>query len=113
MSGKLAGKVAVVTGGSSGIGLATAQRFADEGAHVFITGRRQKELDAAARRIGRGATAVLGDVSKLEDLDRLYDIVRRKQERVDVVFANAGMGELVPIGSVTEEHFDRTFDTNV
>src|SRR5688572_2435740 len=99
MTKKLAGKVAVVTGGSSGIGLATAQRFAAEGAHVFITGRRQPELDAALRSIDGKADAVLGDVSKLADLDRLYATVKERAGRVDVVFANAGGGELVPLGS--------------
>ena len=113
MSKKLEGKVAVVTGGNSGIGLATAQRFADEGAHVFITGRRQGELDAAVKRIGANATAVQGDVSKLADLDRLYATVKQKQGRVDVLFANAGGGQIAPLGAITEEHFDKTFDTNV
>jgi NAD(P)-dependent dehydrogenase (short-subunit alcohol dehydrogenase family) len=113
MTRRLEGKVAVITGGSSGIGLATARRFAEEGAHVFITGRRQKELDAAANSIGPKATAVLGDVSKLGDLDRLYAAVRELKGRVDVLFANAGMGEFAPLGSITEEHFDRTFGANV
>jgi len=113
MSNRLAGKVAVVTGGSSGIGLATAKRFAAEGAHVFITGRRKKELDAAAAEIGRSATAVVGDVANLADLDRLYETVRKQKGRLDVLFANAGGGEFVPLGEVTEEHFDRTFDANV
>ena len=113
MSNRLAGKVAVVTGGSSGIGLATAQRFAAEGAHVFITGRRKKELEAAAAEIGRSSTAVLGDVANLADLDRLYEAVRKQKGRLDVLFANAGMGEHVPLGEITEEHFDRTFDANV
>ena len=113
MSNRLAGKVAVVTGGSSGIGLATAQRFVAEGAHVFITGRRKKELEAAAAEIGRSSTAVLGDVANLADLDRLYEAVRKQKGRLDVLFANAGMGEHVPLGEITEEHFDRTFDANV
>jgi NAD(P)-dependent dehydrogenase (short-subunit alcohol dehydrogenase family) len=113
MSKKLAGKVAVVTGGSSGIGLATAKRFAAEGAHVFITGRRQKELDAAVRSIDGAATGVLGDVAKMADLDRLYDVVKKEKGKVDVVFANAGGGEFAPFGSITEEHYDRTFDVNV
>ena len=113
MSKKLEGKVAVVTGGNSGIGLATAQRFADEGAHVFITGRRQGELDAAVKQIGANATAVQGDVSKLADLDRLYATVKQKQGRVDVLFANAGGGQIAPLGAITEEHFDQAFDTNV
>jgi NAD(P)-dependent dehydrogenase (short-subunit alcohol dehydrogenase family) len=103
----------VVTGGSSGIGLATAKRFAAEGAHVFITGRRKKELDAAAAEIGRNATAVLGDVANLADLDRLYETVRKQKGLLDVLFANAGMGEHIPLGEITEEHFDRTFNANV
>jgi NAD(P)-dependent dehydrogenase (short-subunit alcohol dehydrogenase family) len=113
MSNRLAGKVAVVTGGSSGIGLAAAKRLASEGAHVFVTGRRKKELDAAAGQIGRNATAVVGDVANLADLDRLYETVRTQKGRVDVLFANAGMGEFAPLGEISEEHFDRTFGTNV
>jgi NAD(P)-dependent dehydrogenase (short-subunit alcohol dehydrogenase family) len=113
MAKKLAGKVAVVTGGSSGIGLATAERFAAEGAYLFITGRRQGELDAAARRIGENVTAVQGDVSNLADLDRLYATVEREQGRIDVLFANAGGGEFAPLGAITEEHFDKTFAINV
>jgi len=89
---RLEGKVAVITGGNSGIGLATARRFAEEGAHVFITGRRQNELDAAVRQIGKQATGVQGDVSNLADLDRLYATVKREKGRIDVVFANAGSG---------------------
>jgi NAD(P)-dependent dehydrogenase (short-subunit alcohol dehydrogenase family) len=111
--GKLDGKVAVITGGNSGMGLATAQRFVDEGAHVFITGRRQAELDAAVKRIGRNVTGVQGDVSNLADLDRLYAAVKEQKGRVDVLFANAGGGELVPLGSITEEHFDWIFGVNV
>jgi NAD(P)-dependent dehydrogenase (short-subunit alcohol dehydrogenase family) len=113
MSQKLAGKVAVVTGGNSGIGLATARRFAAEGANVVITGRRQAELDAAVKEIGDKALGVRGDVSNLQDLDRLYDTVKRKHGRVDVVFANAGTGSFVPLGSITEEYFDKTFNINV
>src|SRR3984893_6320691 len=111
--GKLEGKIAVVTGGNSGIGLATAKRFVEEGAYVFITGRRQPELDAAVKQIGRNVTAVQGDVSKLGDLDRLYDAVKKEKGRVDIVFANAGTGEFAPLGSITEEHFDKIFDANV
>jgi NAD(P)-dependent dehydrogenase (short-subunit alcohol dehydrogenase family) len=111
--GKLDGKVAVVTGGTSGIGLASAKRLAGEGAHVFITGRRQAELDAAVKAIGPGATAVQGDVANLADLDRLYAVVKKQEGRVDVLFANAGGGELVPLGAITEEHFDKTFNSNV
>jgi NAD(P)-dependent dehydrogenase (short-subunit alcohol dehydrogenase family) len=113
MSGRLAGKVAVVTGGNSGIGLATAQRFAAEGAHVFVTGRRQQELDAAVRKIGHGAVGIQGDVSKLADLDRLFTAVGELRGRIDILFANAGAAEFVPLGSITEEHFDRMFHTNV
>jgi NAD(P)-dependent dehydrogenase (short-subunit alcohol dehydrogenase family) len=113
MPGKLEGKVAVVTGGSSGIGLATAERFVAEGAYVFITGRRQAELDAAVKRIGTNVTAVRGDVSNLADLDHLYEVVKREKGRVDVLFANAGGGEFAPLGAITEEHFDKTFNINV
>ncbi len=113
MAGKLEGKVAVVTGGSSGIGLATAERFVAEGAYIFITGRRQAELDAAVKRMGANVAAVRGDVSNLADLDRLYEVVKREKGRVDVLFANAGGGEFVPLGSITEEHFDKTFAINV
>jgi NAD(P)-dependent dehydrogenase (short-subunit alcohol dehydrogenase family) len=111
--GKLTGKIAVITGGSSGIGLATAQRFVAEGAYVFITGRRQAELDAAVERVGRNVRGVQGDVAKLADLDRLYETVRTEKGRLDIVFANAGGGELAPLGSITEEHFDKTFNVNV
>jgi NAD(P)-dependent dehydrogenase (short-subunit alcohol dehydrogenase family) len=111
---RLEGKVAVITGGNSGIGLATARRFAEEGAHVFITGRRQNELDAAVRQIGKQATGVQGDVSNLADLDRLYATVKREKGRIDVVFANAGGGDaLVPLGAISEELFDTTFSRNV
>jgi len=113
MSQKLAGKVAVVTGGSSGIGLATAKRFVDEGAYVFITGRRQNELDAAVKQIGQNVTSVRSDVSKLADIDKLYAAVKEQKGKLDVVFANAGIGELAPIGQITEEHFDKQFDVNV
>ena len=113
MSKKLEGKIAVVTGGTSGIGLATAKRFAAEGAKVVVTGRRQPELDAAVKEIGDGATGVRGDVSKLADLDRLYATVKEKHGRVDVLFANAGGGEFAPLGQITEEHFDKAFNTNV
>lgn len=113
MSGKLAGKVAVVTGGNSGIGLATAKRFVGEGAYVFITGRRQAELDTAVREIGENVTGVQGDVSKVADLDRLYATVKAKKDRIDILFANAGAAELVSLGEITEEHFDKIFDVNV
>ena len=111
---KLEGKVAVITGGNSGIGLATAQRFVDEGAYVFITGRRQSGLDAAVKQIGKNnVTGVQGDVSNLADLDRLYDTVKQQKGRIDVLFANAGIIELAPIGSITESHFDKIFNVNV
>ncbi|MFI5351258.1 MAG: SDR family NAD(P)-dependent oxidoreductase [Elusimicrobiota bacterium] len=113
MSKKLDGKVAVVTGGNSGIGLATAQRFAAEGAFVFITGRRQPELDAAVKLIGPNSLGVQGDVTKPADLDRLYALIKEKKGRVDVVFANAGAGEFAALGAITEEHFDKTFGLNV
>jgi NAD(P)-dependent dehydrogenase (short-subunit alcohol dehydrogenase family) len=111
--GKLDGKVAVITGGTSGIGLATAQRFVAEGAQVFITGRRQTELDNAVKTIGKNVTGVQGDVAKLADLDRLYATVKQKAGHIDIVFANAGGGEFAPLGSITEEHFDKTFNSNV
>lgn len=111
--GKLDGKVAVITGANSGIGLASARRFAHEGAHVFMTGRRQAELDRAVAEVGHGACGVQGDVASLPDLDRLYDVVRVKAGRIDVLFANAGSGVFAALPDVTEEHFDRTFATNV
>ncbi|MDB6108867.1 MAG: 3-oxoacyl-ACP reductase [Pedosphaera sp.] len=110
---KLSGKIALVTGGTSGIGLATAKRFVTEGAHVFITGRRQNELDAAVMEIGGNVTGVQGDVAKLADLDRLYAAIKAQKGRLDVLFANAGSGLLAPLGQITEEHFDKTFNTNV
>jgi NAD(P)-dependent dehydrogenase (short-subunit alcohol dehydrogenase family) len=111
--GKLEGRVAVVTGGNSGIGLATARRFVAEGAYVFITGRRQSELDAAVKQIGRGVTGVQGDVSNLGDLDRLYETVEQQKGRIDILFANAGTGQFAALGAITEEDFDKTFDVNV
>jgi NAD(P)-dependent dehydrogenase (short-subunit alcohol dehydrogenase family) len=108
----LQGKVAVITGGSSGIGLATAKRFVAEGAFVFITGRHQADLDKAANEIGRNVVAVRCDVSKLEDLDHLYEEVAVRKGKIDVLFANAGMVETVETPAVTPEHFDRTFNTN-
>ena len=116
---KLEGKVAVITGGSSGIGLATAQRFvSEEGAYVFITGRRQSELDTAVRQIGKNnnnntVTGVQGDVSNLADLDRLYATVKEQKGHIDILFANAGIGEFAPLGEITEAHFDKTFGVNV
>ncbi len=111
--GKLDGKVAVITGGNSGIGLATARRFAAEGAKVVITARRQAELDKAVAEVGRGAIGVQGDVAKLADLDRLYARVMREHGRIDVLFANAGVSKFAPLGSITEEHFDELFGINV
>jgi NAD(P)-dependent dehydrogenase (short-subunit alcohol dehydrogenase family) len=113
MSQKLAGKVAVITGGNSGIGFATAQRFVAEGAYVFITGRRQAELHAAVKQIGHNVTGVQGDVANLADLDRLYATVQQQTGRINVLFANAGVGEFVPLGQITEAHFDKTFGINV
>jgi NAD(P)-dependent dehydrogenase (short-subunit alcohol dehydrogenase family) len=111
--GKLQGKVAVITGGTEGIGLATAQLFVNEGAYVFITGRRQKELDEAVTAIGSNVTGVQGDVAKLSDLDRLYQTVSKVKGRIDIIFANAGIGEFVPFPQVSEEHFDKLFNINV
>ena len=111
--GKLQGKVAVITGGSTGIGFAAAKLFVEEGAYVFITGRRQKELAEAVKAIGDNVTGVQGDVSKLADLDRLYNTVKAQRRRIDVVFANAGLAEFAALGSITEEHFDRLFNVNV
>ena len=110
---KLEGKIAVVTGGSSGIGLATARRFVEEGAHVVITGRRETELKKAAELIGRNVTTFTGDVSRLDDLDRLYQVVKEKHGHIDILFANAGAGTIAPLPAATEAHFDQTFDVNV
>jgi NAD(P)-dependent dehydrogenase (short-subunit alcohol dehydrogenase family) len=113
MAQKLAGKVALVTGGSSGIGLATAKRFAAEGAKVVITGRRKEVVEAAAKEIGHGATAIQADAGKLADLDRLYAEIKQRHGHIDILFANAGLGEFAPLDQVTEAHFDRIFETNV
>ena len=110
---KLDGKIAVVTGGSSGIGLAIAQKFVEEGAYVFITGRRQAELDKAVTAIGKNVTAVQSDVAKLEDLDRLYDQVKAEKGALDIIVANAGIAEFAPLGEVTIEHYNKIFDINV
>jgi NAD(P)-dependent dehydrogenase (short-subunit alcohol dehydrogenase family) len=110
---KLEGKVAVITGANSGIGLATAQRFVAEGAYVFITGRRQDELDKAVATLGSGVAGVQGDISNLDDLDRLFATVQKEKGHVDVLFANAGIGNLSPLGAITEEQFDKVFDVNV
>src|SRR3954466_14147031 len=112
-TGKLSGKIALITGGSSGLGLATAKRFVAEGAHVFITGRRQPELDAAAKAIGSNISAVRGDVSNLADLDRLFAQIKEQKGRLDILFANAGGGAFAPLGEVTEAHFDKYFGINV
>src|SRR6266568_3320931 len=111
--GKLEGKIALVTGANSGIGLATAKRFVSEGAYVFITGRRDTELAAAARQIERNVTAVPGDVSKPADLDRLFAQIKREKGRLDVLFANAGVAKYAPLGTITEEFYDSIFDINV
>lgn len=111
--GKLDGKVAVITAGTSGMALATAKLFVNEGAYAFITGRRQQTLDEAVAAIGRNVMGVQGDASNLDDLDRLYEIVKAKKGKIDVLFASAGRGEFAKIGEVTEEHFDTTFDLNV
>lgn len=113
MSNRLAGKVAVITGGSTGIGLATAKMFVAEGAYVFITGRRQPELDTAVKAIGKNVTAVQSDVAKLNDLDRLYETVQRTQGHIDILFANAGIGEFRPLEAITPEHYDKVFNINV
>ena len=112
-NGKLNGKVALVTGGNSGIGLATAKRFVGEGAYVFIAGRRQKELDATVKEIGKNVTAVQGDVSNLADLDRLFAQIKKEKGKIDIVFANAGVAKYAPLGKITEELYHSIFDTNV
>jgi NAD(P)-dependent dehydrogenase (short-subunit alcohol dehydrogenase family) len=111
--GKLLGKVAVITGGTDGIGLATAHLFVKEGAYVFITGRRQKELDEAVTAIGGNVTGIQGDVAKLADLDRLYETVGKVKGRIDIILANAGVADFVPFGKISEEHFDTLFNINV
>src|SRR2546421_10994795 len=113
MSSKLKDKIALITGGTEGIGLATAKLFVNEGAYVFITGRRPKELDEAVKAIGANVSGVQGDVAQLADLDRLYETVAKVKGRIDIVFANAGVGEFVPFGKVSEEHFYRLFNINV
>jgi NAD(P)-dependent dehydrogenase (short-subunit alcohol dehydrogenase family) len=113
MTKKLEGKTAVITGGTEGIGFATAKLFVEEGAYVFITGRRQKELGDAVKAIGSNVTGVRGDIAELADLDRLYETVSKVKGSIDIVFSNAGVGEFVPFGAVTEEHFDKLFNINV
>jgi NAD(P)-dependent dehydrogenase (short-subunit alcohol dehydrogenase family) len=110
--GKLEGKVAVITGGSSGMALASAKLFVEEGAYVFITGRKQDQLDEAVKLIGRNVTGVRGDAANLDDLDRLFDTVKREKGKIDVLFASAGKGEAVPLGEITEQHFDAAFNVN-
>jgi NAD(P)-dependent dehydrogenase (short-subunit alcohol dehydrogenase family) len=107
--GKLKGKVAVITGGSSGLALESAKRFVEEGAYVFITGRRQEALDEAVKLIGRNVTGVRGDAANLEDLDHLFDTVRQQKGKIDILFASAGKGEPAVLGEITEEHFDKEF----
>lgn len=111
--GKLEGKVAVITGATSGMALATAKLFVEEGAYVFLTGRRQDKVDEAVRSIGRNVTGVQGDAANLADLDRLYDTVRREKGKIDILFASAGRGSMAPIDQATEQHFDEIFDLNV
>jgi NAD(P)-dependent dehydrogenase (short-subunit alcohol dehydrogenase family) len=111
--GKLEGKIALVTGGNGGIGLATAKQFVNEGAYVFITGRREPELDAAVKEIGRNVTGVQGDVSNLADLDRLFTQIEREKGKLDVVFANAGVAKYAAFGKITEQFYDSIFDVNV
>jgi NAD(P)-dependent dehydrogenase (short-subunit alcohol dehydrogenase family) len=111
--GKLEGKIALITGGNSGIGLATAKQFVNEGAYVFITGRRDPELTKAVKEIGKNVTAVQGDVSKLGDLDCLFAQIKQEKGKLDIVFANAGIAKYAPLGTITEEHYDSIFDINV
>lgn len=110
---RLKGKIALVTGGNGGLGLATAKRFLAEGATVVITGRRQNQLDAALAELGDGASGVQGDISKLDDLDKLFSTIKEQHGRLDVLFANAGLGEFSPLGEITEAHFDKIFSVNV
>jgi NAD(P)-dependent dehydrogenase (short-subunit alcohol dehydrogenase family) len=110
--GKLEGKVAVITGGSSGMALEGAKRFVEEGAYVFITGRKQEKLDEAVKLIGRNVTGVRGDAANLDDLDRLFETVKREKGKIDVLYASAGMGDAAPLGQITEQHFDSTFGLN-
>ena len=113
MGNKLEGKIAVITGGNSGIGLATAKRFVSEGANVFIFGRRQNEIDAGISEIGKNVIGIQGDVSNLADLDRLFDVVKDQKGHLDILFANAGIAQFAPLGEISEEHFDKIFRINV
>jgi len=111
--GKLEGKIALITGGNSGIGFATAKRFVNEGAYVFITGRRKSELEAAVKEVGKNVTAVQGDVANLDDRDRLFAQIKKEKGKIDVLFANAGIAKYAPLGTIAEELFDSIFDINV
>jgi NAD(P)-dependent dehydrogenase (short-subunit alcohol dehydrogenase family) len=113
MGNNLEGKIAVITGGNSGIGLATAKRFVTEGAYVFITGRRQKQLDLAVSEIGKNVMGIQSDVSNLEDIDRIYDTIKHQKGRLDIIFANAGIAQFAPLEEISEEHFDKIFSINV
>ena len=113
MENKLEGKIAVITGGNSGIGLATAKRFVSEGANVFIFGRRQNEIDAGVSEIGKNVIGIQGDVSNLADLDRLFDVVKDQKGHLDILFANAGIAQFATLGEISEEHFDKIFRINV
>lgn len=113
MSSKLQEKIALVTGGTTGLGFATAQRFIDEGAFVFITGRREKELNDAVKKLGKNAAGIQGDVSNLKDLDKLYAEIKKQKGHLDVLFANAGFYEMAGLSDASEEHYDRLFDINV
>jgi NAD(P)-dependent dehydrogenase (short-subunit alcohol dehydrogenase family) len=112
-TGKLEGRIALITGGNSGIGLATAKEFVNEGAYVFITGRREAELAATKKQIGKNVTAIQGDMSNLDDLDRLFAQVKKEKGKIDIVFANAGVARYAPLGAITEDFFDSIFDINV
>lgn len=113
MGNKLEGKIAVITGGNSGIGLATAKRFVSDGAHVFITGRRQNELDVAVSEIDKNITSIHGDITNLSDLDRWYNTVKDQKDHLDILFANVDIGEFAPLGEISEAHFDKIFGINV
>jgi NAD(P)-dependent dehydrogenase (short-subunit alcohol dehydrogenase family) len=113
MSKKLEGKIAVITGATSGLALASAKLFVEEGAYVFITGRRQKELDEAVKKIGKNVTGVQGDAANFDDLDRLFATVKKEKGHIDILYASAGMGDLAPLDGITEEHYDKQFDLNV
>ena len=113
MGNKLEGKIAVITGGNSGIGLATAKRFVTEGAYVFITGRRQKQLDLAVSEIGKNVMGIQSDVSNLADIDKIYNTVKDQKNHIDIIFANAGIAQFAPLEKISEEHFDKIFCINV